>query len=127
LRNSRPSLQEFIREPRSCCASAKQPSDSISFNANLVFDAECEIILESLVDILCLHDHRRSIADSDGGALEVLFAHYDCHLRRSDVAIDIMVEICRCYTDSLEIQRIITLTTRHTIIGATAQHPIATT
>jgi hypothetical protein len=72
------------------------PTDSLSFNANLNFDAEVEIILESLVDILCLHDHRRSIADGDGGSLETLFAYYDCHLRRSDVAIELMVEICRC-------------------------------
>ena len=75
----------------------KQPHDSVSFNANLIFDAEVEIILESLVDILCLHDHGRSIADNgDGGSLEALFCAYDCHMRRSDVAMGLMVELCRC-------------------------------
>lgn len=74
----------------------KQPTNSLSFNANYVFDAEVEIILESLVDILCLHDHRRSIADGDGGALETIFVYYDCHMRRSDVASGLMVELCRC-------------------------------
>jgi hypothetical protein len=72
------------------------PTNSLSFNANLTFDAEVEIILESLVDVLCLHDHVRSIADGDGGALETMFAYYDCHLRRSDVAVGLMVELCRC-------------------------------
>ena len=74
----------------------KQASNSISFNANLIFDSEVEIILESLVDILCLHDHGLSVADGDGGALETLFAFYDCDLRRSDVAVGLMIELCRC-------------------------------
>ena len=72
------------------------PMNSISFNADLVFDAEVEVILESLVDLLCLHDFRRSIADGDGGSLETLFAIYDCHMSRSDVAAGLMVELCRC-------------------------------
>jgi hypothetical protein len=72
------------------------PTESMSFHANLVFDAEVEIILESLVDILCLHDHEHSVADGDGGALETLFASYDCHMRRSDVASGLMIELCRC-------------------------------
>ena len=74
----------------------RQANNSVSFNANLTFDAEVEIILESLVDLLCLHDHTKSIADSDGGALETMFAYYDCHLTRSDVAVGLMVELCRC-------------------------------
>lgn len=74
----------------------KQAVNSISFNANLRFDAEVEIILESLLDILCLHDHKKSISDGDGGALETLFSFYDCSLRRSDVAADMFVELCRC-------------------------------
>lgn len=74
----------------------KQPTDSASFNANASFDVEVEIILESLVDILCLHDHQHSIAESDGGALETLFAFYDCQMRRSDVASGLLVELCRC-------------------------------
>lgn len=72
------------------------PVDSITFNADLVFDAEVEVILESLVDLLCLHDFRRSVADGDGGSLEALFAIYDCHMSRSDVAAGLMVELCRC-------------------------------
>ncbi|GKY94629.1 hypothetical protein MPSEU_000428400 [Mayamaea pseudoterrestris] len=74
----------------------KPPKDSTSYNANAAFDAEVEIILESLVDIMCLHDHDKSIAESDGGALETMFAYYDCQLRRSDVATSLMVELCRC-------------------------------
>lgn len=74
----------------------KQPTNSASFNANLIFDAEVEIILESLVDLLCLHDKNRTITDGDGGSLETMFAYYDCHMRRSDVASGIVVELCRC-------------------------------
>ena len=72
------------------------PVDSVTFNADLVFDAEVEVILESLVDLMCLHDFRHSIADGDGGSLETLFATYDCHLGRSDVASGLMVDLCRC-------------------------------
>jgi hypothetical protein len=75
----------------------RQPADSLQFNANLTFDAEVEIILESLVDLFCLHDHSHSVADNgDGGSLETLFCVYDCHLHRSDVAMGLMVELCRC-------------------------------
>jgi hypothetical protein len=74
----------------------RPPTNSMSFNGNLIFDSEVEIILESLVDILTLHDHKSSIADGDGGALETIFAHYDCHMRRSDVAMGLIVELCRC-------------------------------
>lgn len=74
----------------------KQPVNSLSFNANLIFDSEVEIILESLVDLLTLHDHRHNITDGHGGALETMFAFYDCNLRRSDVAAGLFVELCRC-------------------------------
>jgi Sec7 domain len=74
----------------------KHPTNSISFNANLIFDAEVEIILESLVDLLCLHDQGRTIANGNGGSLETMFANYDCHMRRSDVASGLLVELCRC-------------------------------
>ena len=74
----------------------KEPTNSQSYNSNLIFDAEIEIILESLVDILCLHNHAKSIADEDGGALETIFVQYDGHLRRSDVAAGLYVELCRC-------------------------------
>ena len=72
------------------------PNDSIDFHANLVFDAGIEIILESLVDILCLHDHQHTVAQGNGGALETLFATYDCNVKRADVAVGLMVELCRC-------------------------------
>ena len=74
----------------------KEATNSQSYNANLIFDAEIEIILESLVDILCLHNHAKSIADEDGGALETIFVQYDGNLRRSDVAAGLYVELCRC-------------------------------
>lgn len=74
----------------------RNPTDSVSFNANLVFDAEVEIILESLVDVLCLHDDQHRISEGEGGALETLFSTYDCHMSRSDVASGLMVELCRC-------------------------------
>lgn len=81
-----------------------QPEDSLSFNANLIFDAEVEIILESLVDIFSLHDHHHSIADGNGGALETVFAFYDCHMRRADVAMGLIVELCRCCGGSADVE-----------------------
>jgi hypothetical protein len=72
------------------------PIDSSSFHANFVFDAGIEIILESLVDIMCLHDHRQTVAEGNGGCLESLFATYDCNIRHSDVAVGLIVELCRC-------------------------------
>jgi len=71
------------------------PTDSISFHANFVFDAGIEIILESLVEIMCLHDNRQTVVE-DGGCLETLFATYDCNIRRSDVAVGLMIDLCRC-------------------------------
>ncbi len=72
------------------------PTDSVSFNANLVFDSEVEIILESLVDLLGLHEPGHGHASGDAGALEALFATYDCDMTRSDVASELVVELCRC-------------------------------
>jgi hypothetical protein len=72
------------------------PTDSATFHANLVFDAGIEIILESLVDVMCIHDHRQTVAQGNGGSLETLFATYDCNVRRSDVAVGLMIELCRC-------------------------------
>ncbi len=74
----------------------QNPTDSASFNANFVFDAGIEIILESLVEIMCLHDSRQTVVEGDGGCLETLFATYDCNIRRSDVGVDLMIELCRC-------------------------------
>lgn len=71
----------------------RRPStDSISFNANLNFDAEVEIILESLVDLITLHH----VDEGGVGALQGLFAMYDCHLSRPDVAMGLIVELTRC-------------------------------
>ena len=73
----------------------KNPIDSASFNANLAFDSEVEIILESLVDLLGLHEPGHGHSSGDAGALEALFATYDCHMARSDVASELVVELCR--------------------------------
>lgn len=73
----------------------ENPTDSASFHANMVFDAGVEIILESLVDIMGLHDHRQTVAHGNGGCLETLFASYDCNIRHSDVAVGLMIELCR--------------------------------
>jgi len=74
----------------------RNPTDSTSFHANFVFDAGIEIILESLVEIMCLHDSRQTAVEGDGGCLEILFATYDCSIRRSDVGVGLMIELCRC-------------------------------
>ena len=71
-------------------------TDSASFHANLTFDAGIEIILESLVEIMCLHDSHQTVAEGDGGCLETLFATYDCNIKRSDVGVGLMIELCRC-------------------------------
>eukprot|EP00980_Cylindrotheca_fusiformis_P011299 scaffold2599_cov125-Cylindrotheca_fusiformis.AAC.9 len=72
------------------------PTDSLTFHANLIFDAATEIILESLVDIMSLHDHQHTVAQGNGGSLETLFATYDCNMKRSDAAVGLMIELCRC-------------------------------
>lgn len=72
------------------------PTDSLTFHSNLIFDAATEIILESLVDIMSLHDHQQTVAQGNGGSLETLFATYDCNMKRSDAAIGLMIELCRC-------------------------------
>mmetsp|Transcript_38390 Transcript_38390/g.42460 ORF Transcript_38390/g.42460 Transcript_38390/m.42460 type:complete len:1562 (+) Transcript_38390:322-5007(+) len=69
------------------------PVDSTTFNENLSFDAELELILESLVDLLCLQDQQKHQSSS---TLESLFTTYDCDLRRSDVAEHIVIELARC-------------------------------
>ena len=91
----------------------REPTNSLSYNANLIFDAEIEIILESLVDILCLHNHSKSIADSDGGALETIFVQYDGHLRRSDVAVGLYVELCRCCGGTVDAEGKVLLPSSH--------------
>jgi Sec7 domain len=49
------------------------------------------VILESLVDILGIHDH-----DQDWGTLKTLFRDYDCHMHQSNVATHLILELARC-------------------------------
>ena len=68
------------------------PEDSYVFEANSIFDSEVEIILESLVDIVSLYD-----GGKDGsGSLEALYLNLDCHPSQSDVAMGLVVELCKC-------------------------------
>ena len=73
------------------------PEDGMVYQANMIFDMEVEIILESLVDVLCL-----SSTDNSGcgckslSTIEELFLTYDCSLTESDVASGIIVELSRC-------------------------------
>lgn len=69
------------------------PVDSTTFNENLIFDAELELILESLVDLLFLQEQTKHESPS---TLESLFTTYDCDLGRSDVAEHLIVELARC-------------------------------
>lgn len=69
------------------------PVDSTTFNENLIFDAELELILESLVDLLFLQEQTKHESPS---TLESLFTTYDCDLGRSDVAEHLLVELARC-------------------------------
>jgi len=76
------------------------PTDSFIFNSNLLFDTECEVVLETLLDILCLHDTDPS---SSVSSLEELFVTYDCNVSRSDVAAGLILELCRCSGAPLDI------------------------
>ena len=93
-------LSGFYQRALSLLRRLPVPTDSSTFNANQIFDAEVEIILESLVDILCLHDNN---PDKSGlGALETLFVTYDCDLIRSDIASGLVVELSRCCGGSMD-------------------------
>jgi hypothetical protein len=94
LRNLKPSLPDFINVLWFCCASANNKPILSLLTRDLVFDAK-DVVILSLWWIFCA-------CTITGGplptamvrnTLEVLFAHYDCHLRRSDVKIELMVEI----------------------------------
>ncbi|KAL7551709.1 hypothetical protein ACHAWF_014889 [Thalassiosira exigua] len=74
------------------------PTDGVGYQANLVFDAEVEMILESMVDVLCLSvngegsgNHGKPLSTA-----EHLFLTYDCSLTESDVASGLLVELSRC-------------------------------
>jgi len=83
------------------------PEYGVVYETNLVFDAEAEVILESLVDLLCLgsssnHDQNSSSDDNNNCAIkslstmEELFLTYDCSNTQSDVASGLLVELSRC-------------------------------
>lgn len=84
------------------------------YHSNLMFDAEVEVLLESLADLMSLRMFHNGGDGDDAvspaptttssavlngsavGALESIFVHYDCNLHRSDVGTDIVVELSRC-------------------------------
>ena len=66
------------------------PEDGAAFQSNMVFDSEAEIILENLVDILCIQ------GGSSLSTLEELFGTYDCSMIELDVASGLLVELSLC-------------------------------
>ena len=75
------------------------PVDGLAYQANFMFDMEAEIILESLVDILCLEQNGTSGDPSSTtkfSTLESLFITYDCNEHKSDVASGLVMELSLC-------------------------------
>ena len=73
------------------------PEDGAVYQANLLFDSQVEVILESLVDILSLHGMEDgSKSPGSMSTLEELFLAYDCSPKESDVASGLLVELSRC-------------------------------
>lgn len=75
------------------------PVDGLAYQANFMFDMEAEVILESLVDILCLEQNGTSGDPSSTmkfSTLESLFITYDCNERKSDVASGLVMELALC-------------------------------
>ncbi|KAL3795042.1 hypothetical protein HJC23_006363 [Cyclotella cryptica] len=72
------------------------PEDGMAFQSNIIFDLEVEIILESLVDILCLH------GGSSLSTLEELFGTYDCSMTELDIASGLLVELSLCCGGSVD-------------------------
>lgn len=73
------------------------PEDGAVYQANVLFDSQVEVILESLVDILSLHGMEngpKSVGSMS--TLEELFLAYDCSPTESDVASGLLVELSRC-------------------------------
>ncbi len=73
------------------------PADRAVYQANVLFDSQVEVILESLVDILSLHGMEngpKSVGSMS--TLEELFLAYDCSPTESDVASGLLVELSRC-------------------------------
>ncbi len=73
------------------------PHDSATFHANQIFDAEVEIILETLVDILSFHSD-----DNNSGTFETLFITFDCNMNRPDVAAGLLDELSRCCSGNID-------------------------
>ncbi|KAL7543638.1 hypothetical protein ACHAXR_012961, partial [Thalassiosira sp. AJA248-18] len=88
------------------------PEDGAVYQANMIFDMEVEMILESLVDVLCLSSDNGGGGGGGGGGnggssgkaaagksmstMEDLFLTYDCSTTESDVASGLLVELSRC-------------------------------
>jgi len=84
----------FFQRALSLLRRRTAPMDNDEYLANVVFDSEIEIVLETLVDILHLHD--KNVLKEGLGALETLFLTYDCNMNRSDVATGLIIELSRC-------------------------------
>jgi hypothetical protein len=80
----------FYQRALSLLRKRRFPEDGMAFQSNIVFDLELEIILESLVDILCLH------GGSSLSTLEELFGTYDCSMTELDIASGLLVELSLC-------------------------------
>ena len=75
------------------------PVDGLAYQANFMFDMEAEVILESLVDILCLEQNSTGCdpnSTTKFSTLESLFITYDCNERKSDVASGLVMELSLC-------------------------------
>ena len=60
----------------------------------MIFDMEVEVILESLVDILCLSSgHAGGKAGKPISTIDELFWTYDCSMTQSDVASGLLAEL----------------------------------
>eukprot|EP00554_Chaetoceros_debilis_P014618 CAMPEP_0194126666 /NCGR_PEP_ID=MMETSP0150-20130528/60105_1 /TAXON_ID=122233 /ORGANISM="Chaetoceros debilis, Strain MM31A-1" /LENGTH=1558 /DNA_ID=CAMNT_0038820539 /DNA_START=463 /DNA_END=5139 /DNA_ORIENTATION=- len=102
------------------------PTDTLEYNANQIFDAEVEIILESLVDILHLHCYGSD--ENVVGSLETMFVTYDCNVIRSDVAAGLVTELSRCcggYLDAsgilLEVEQLAGFSRENSGTGSTSE------
>ena len=72
------------------------PEDSLMFNANAAFDSECEVVLETLVDLMSLH---KTSTGSNWCALEEMYFMYDCSIPSPDVACGVLLELCNSCRD----------------------------
>jgi hypothetical protein len=88
----------FYQRALSLLRKRRLPEDGMAYQSNIIFDLEeVEVILESLVDILCLHGGPSSLS-----TLEELFQSYDCSLTELDVASGLLVELSLCCGGSVD-------------------------